>query len=334
MLIPAALMAMLATATSPGADTAAPLPRVFAPGVISSAAPDIAPAFLDGGGTIFFSRRLRAQWSILRTQRDGASWSSPATASFSGHWNDIEAASAPSGRYLIFASDRPRVRGGARLTAHYYGSDQIGGALWRVELTGPHAGALQRLADPINAGGSVWTPSIAANDDLAFMRTDARSGRFRIFLARSDGRSGYRSVRPLAFSTGAANDVDPALDPAERFLIFSSDRSTPGRGGAPGPEHLFIAFSPSSARPLVCAMRFPGWSDAGISEVEPRLSPNGTRLYFASRHPDHAAGKSASGPWDSGNANIWVVRLSAQLWRAGDASAACRSAIPTRRIRP
>ena len=331
-------MAVLATSSSPSADTAAPRPRVFAPGVISSVAPDIAPAFLDGGRTVFFSRRLRGQWSILRAQRDGASWSAPVPATFSGHWNDIEAASAPSGRYLIFASDRPRGPGKARLTAHYYGSDQVGGALWRVELTGPRAGALQRLADSINAGGSVWTPSIAANDDLAFMRTDTRSGRFRIFLARSDGRSdgrsGYRSVRPLPFSTGAANDVDPALDPAERFLIFSSDRDTPGRDGAPGPEHLFIAFSPSSARPLVCAMRFPGWSDPGISEVEPRLSPDGTRLYFASRHPDHAPGKSVSGPWDSGNANIWVVRLSPQLWRTSAASAACRSATPERRIRP
>lgn len=324
MLIPAALMAVLATSTSPSADIASLRPRVFAPGVISAAAPDIAPAFLDGGRTIYFSRRLRGQWSILRARR-GASWSSPVTATFSGHWNDIEAAAAPSGRYLIFASDRPRSQGQARLTAHYYGSDQVGGALWRIELTGPHAGALQRLADSINAGGSVWTPSIAANDDLAFMRTDTRSGRFRIFLASSDGGSGYRSVRPLAFSTGAANDVDPALDPAERFLIFSSDRDTPGRGGAPGPEHLFIAFSPSSARPLVCAVRFPGWSDPGISEVEPRLGPDGTRLYFASRHPDHAPGKSVSGSWDSGNANVWVVRFSPRLWRTDKASAACRS---------
>ena len=98
------------------------------------------------------------------------------------------------------------------------------------------------------------------------------------------------------------------------------------RAAAPGPEHLFIAFAPSSARPLVCAMRFPGWSDPGISEVEPRLSPDGTRLYFASRHPDHVAGKSVSGLWDSGNANIWVVRFSPKSWRMGNASVACRSA--------
>lgn len=325
MLIPLALTAVLATSTSPSADTASLRPRVFAPGVISSVAPDIAPAFLDGGRTVFFSRRLHGQWSILRAHRDGASWSPPVRATFSGQWDDIEAASAPGSQYLIFASDRPRSRGKARLTAHYYGSDQVGGALWRVELKGSAAAAApRRLTDSINAGGSVWTPSIAANDDLAFMRTDTRSGRFRIFLAAADGKGGYRSVRPLAFSTGAANDVDPALDPAEHFLIFSSDRNTPGRSGSPGPEHLFIALSPLSARPLVCPLHFPGWSDPAISEVEPRLSPDGTRLYFASRHPDHEAGKPVSGTWDNGAANIWVVGLSPQLWRAGNASPVCR----------
>lgn len=322
----ALLIAALAIAAPSLAAAAGLGPRVFAPGVISSAAPDIAPAFVDAGRTLFFSRRENGRWSILRSDRRRESWSPPVQAPFSGHWNDLEAASAPGGKYLIFASDRPGSGEKPRLVAHYYGQDQVGGALWRVELTGAGAGTLGRLPDSVNAGASVWTPSIAADDDLAFMRTDVGSGRFRIFLARSNGKAGYESVRPLAFSTGAANDVDPALDPAERFLIFSSDRHTPGQGGAPGPEHLFIALAPLSDRPVVCPIRFPGWSDPRISEVEPRLSPDGTRLYFASRHPDHAPGARASGAWDNGNANIWVVRFSPKSWRAGAVPAACARA--------
>jgi hypothetical protein len=313
-----ALCAPLSTATA-----AVLHPRIFAPGVISSEAPDIAPAFLDRGRLLFFSRRVDDRWSVMRSARRGNSWSTPVLASFSGSWNDMEAAAAPSGRYLVFASDRPKTGEKTRLRARYYGQDQVGGALWRVDLTGTAVGAASRLPDSVNTGGSVWTPSIAANDDLAFMRTDARTGRFRIFLARSNGRAGYGSVQPLAFSTGEANDVDPALDPAERFLIFSSDRNTPGHGGAPGSEHLFIALSPLSAHPVVCALHFPGWSGAKVSEVEARLSLDGKRLYFASRHPDHASGTSMSGPWDNGNANIWVVRLSSELWRTGGDSG-CR----------
>lgn len=311
------LAAALAVAASSITAAALPQPRIFAPGVISTAAPDIAPAFVDGGRKLFFSRRQDGKWSVLQSDRRGESWSSPVVAGFSGNWNDLEAAAAPNSRYLIFASDRPGPGENRRLTAHYYGQDQVGGALWRVELAGNSAATLRRLPDSVNAGVSVWTPSIAANDDLAFMRTDVASGRFRLFLAKSDGKAGYASVQPLAFSTGAANDVDPALDPSERFLIFSSDRDTPGRGGAPGPEHLFIALAPLSASPVICPLRFAGWSDAAISEVEPRLSPDGTRLYFASRHADHAPGEPVSGAWDNGNANIWVVRFAADLWQSG-----------------
>ena len=304
------LAAALAVCASSIVAARVPHPRIFAPGVISTAAPDIAPAFVDGGRKLFFSRRQGDRWSVLQSDLHGESWSPPVVAWFSGYWNDLEAAAAPDGRYLVFASDRPGPGESRALTAHYYGQDQVGGALWRVELAGNSAGTLKRLPASVNAGPSVWTPSIAANDDLAFMRTDVESGRFRLFFAKSDGKAGYVSVQPLAFSTGAANDVDPALDPSERFLIFSSDRDTPGGGGAPGPEHLFIALAPLSASPVICPLRFAGWSDAGISEVEPRLSPDGTRLYFASRHADHAPGAAVSGPWDSGNANIWVVPFS------------------------
>lgn len=319
------LLAVLAlSALLSSAPAAALQPRVFAPRVISNGGPDIAPAFVAGGGLLFFSRRVDGRWSVLRSARRGQSWSTPVIASFSGKWNDLEAAAAPSGRYLIFASDRPRAGETTRLTARYYGKDQVGGALWRIGLRGAAAGELRRLPESVNTGGSVWTPSIAANDDLAFMRTDVGTGRFRVFLAKSAGRAGYGAVHPLAFSTGAANDVDPAIDPAERFLIFSSDRDTPGVDGAPGPEHLFIALSPLSAHPVVCPVHFPGWSDPKVSEVEPRLSPDGTRLYFASRHPDHAPGAPASGPWDDGNANIWVVHFSPQLWRTGGGRRDCR----------
>lgn len=290
-------------------------PHIFLPSVISTAAPEIAPAFLEGGRALFFSRRKNNRWSIVKSEYRGGSWSPPAVAPFSGTWNDLEAAAAPSGQYLIFASDRPRPGEKTRVTAHYYGREQVGGMLWRVTLRGNSAGAPTLLPNSVNKGASVWTPSIAADDDLVFMRTDVGSGRFRLFLAKSDGKDGYSSVQPLAFSTGAANDVDPAIDPAERFLIFSSDRDTPGRNGKPGVEHLFIAFSPLSANPVVCPLHFPGWSDPKVSEVEARLSLDGKRLYFASGHSAHAPGKPANGPWDNGKFNIWVVHLSPDQWR-------------------
>jgi hypothetical protein len=313
------------------AATATLQPHIFAPGVIATSEADLAPTFVDGGKVLFFTRAANSgQWSVMRSDRRGRSWSPPITTSFSGRWNDGEASAAPSGQYLIFASDRPGPGQKVRLIAHYYGQAQGGGALWRINLTGAAAGVLRRLPASVNTGASVWTPSIAANDDLAFMRTDVASGRFRIFLAKSNGKGGYASVRPLAFSTGAANDVDPAVDPAERFLVFGSDRDTPGHGADPGPEHLFIALSPLSASPVVCPLHLPGWSDPKADpkakEIEPRLSPDETHLYFDSRHSGHTPGAPASGAWDNGKMHIWVVRFSPELWQVDKGPLACSSA--------
>jgi hypothetical protein len=167
----------------------------------------------------------------------------------------------------------------------------------------------------INQGSSNWTPAIASNDNLYFMRTDPTSGRFR--LLRSTFRNGdYAAPAPLSFSTGEFNDVDPAIDPNERFLIFSSDRSAPGAAPNAGPERLFLAFNPNSTAALICPIAIPGWIDPSESQVEARLSLDGRLLYFASRHLDHRANEAPAGAWDNGKSNIWVIPLEASLWSA------------------
>jgi hypothetical protein len=313
-----AALAILAAAASSdwvSAADAVPKARVFAPGVISGPDPDIAPAFDPSHRRMFFSRRLMDRFTIMESRQQGLAWSMPRIAPFSGRWNDLEAAIAPDGRYLIFASNRP-VRGEhSALTTRYQGKEQDGGRLWRVGLSPERGGEPEELPASVNEGASVWTPSIAANDDLFFMRTDPKTGRFRLMVARARGGGAYRPAQALAFSTGAFNDVDPAIDPKRRFLIFSSDRGAPEQGVTPGPERLFIAFAPTSAHPLVCRMEVPGWIDPAESEVESRLSPRQKLLYFASRHPDHAPGQSAAGPWDNGKANIWTIALQPSLWQ-------------------
>ena len=46
---------------------------------------------------------------------------------------------------------------------------------------------MPRLPSVINASSSVWTPSVAANNDLYFMHTDFKTGRFRLMVARARG---------------------------------------------------------------------------------------------------------------------------------------------------
>jgi hypothetical protein len=159
------------------------------------------------------------------------------------------------------------------------------------------------------------------------MRTDAETGRFRLMVARAQNHREYSSVRPLSFSTGTSNDVDPAIDYRHRFLIFSSDRLTPGKGNLPGSEHLFIAFAPDAAHSIVCPIHIPGWNDPAESQVEARLAPDENFLYFASRHPDHPPGETAAGSWDNGKSNIWFVPLKPTLWQTKDGLGGCNRAI-------
>ena len=300
--------------------------KVFEPGVISGPQSDFAPAFSEHTPLLLFTRGNDGRSSILKSTRqaDGR-WSTPKTVAFSGRWVDLEPAWSPDGSFVVFASNRPHDGSATPLQTRYYGRDQTGGALWRVDFRAGDWGTPRRLAEAINHGGSVWTPSIAANGDLYFMATDEESGRFR--LHRAQKAFGDRpEVRDLAFSDGAHNDVDPYVTPDQGRLIFSSDRGQTGLTKNPGPERLFIAFNPRGRDPLVCPMKVPGWDDPAVSMVEARLSPDRRTLYFASRRVVHAQGDAPKGAWDNGKTNIWETPFAPALWRFDGANIRCRRA--------
>ncbi|SHL86374.1 WD40-like Beta Propeller Repeat [Rhodanobacter sp. OK091] len=298
--------------------------HIFGPGVISGPDGDMAPSFASGGSRLYFTRSYPDTSAIMISDKKGASWSTPVVAAFSGHWRDLELAIAPSGAYAIFASNRPHPGQTDSLHATYFGQPQSGGNLWKIDFESGSS-VPYPLPPSVNDGNSVWTPSISGNNNLYFMKTDSVSGRFRLHVANDDGGK-YRHVDTLPFSTGAFNDVDPSIDTNEKFLVFSSDRGASVSGSKPGPERLFIAFNPRSPDALVCAMEIPGWTNKTESQIESRFSPDERTLYFSSRHPDNAAGRSAKATWNQGSINIWMIPFQPDLWRTVEgASPACRA---------
>ena len=109
-------------------------PKVFAPGIISSAAHDSAPAFTPDGDTVYFSRSNTNFSIILESRLVHGQWSNPTPAPFSGSWNDMEPAMSPDGKFLLFVSSRPVVHGGKPLDGHFNKGTQPGqgGNMWRV----------------------------------------------------------------------------------------------------------------------------------------------------------------------------------------------------------
>ncbi|MHB1058488.1 MAG: TolB family protein [Rhodanobacter sp.] len=256
----------IAAAPARTAATAAP-PPAAGPWAMKH---DTSPAFTPNGDTVVFTRGSGASRRLYVAHRHGNAWSTPAPAPFSDRWMDIEPAMAPDGSFLVFASNRPAHDGGAALDGQWGGQawPGRGGNLWRVDRAGDGWGAPARLPAAVNATGSTFSPAVAGDGSVYFMRADPASGAFRLYRSRFVQGS-YATALPLALGGGEAHsDYDPAVAPDASFLVFSSDRAP----ASPDGDHLYIAFATPA-----------GWStprDLGVAGNEARLGPDHQTLYF------------------------------------------------------
>lgn len=212
---------------------------------------------------------------ILVTTRVNDNWSAPSVASFSGRWRDLEETLSPDGDTMIFSSNRPADGGTKPIDAYYHGTftPKRGGNLW---ITHRHGGAWSepvRLPDGVNANTSTFSPTIASDGTLYFMRASGAAGSFHLFVAKPENGE-YRTSRLAPFSDARFSDADPTVAPDGSFIIFTSTRP-PATRKMPA---LFISFFRNGA-----------WSDP-VSlgrDIDPagdaweaRLSPDTKTLYY------------------------------------------------------
>jgi Tol biopolymer transport system component len=260
-----------------------------------------APAFTVDGRTVYVGMRKGVDGAaIVRFTRQGDRWSAPSPAPFSdGSHRDLEPVIAPSGRYLIFASNRAINQNQSDFDGHFNGALQVGkgGALWRVNFVSGIPGSPVRLPDLINSIDSVFSPALTADGSLYFMRADG-GAKFHIFRSQSAGGR-FAAPTPASFTDERYGDFDPAVSPDESFVIFSS-----GRPPAPNATDLFIVFRHGT-----------GWSEPidlrtalspDVFGIEARLSPDSRTLYFSnsSAPPGHAP---------SGDRYLWKIDLTPVL---------------------
>lgn len=296
-----------------GAQTTQDQPEVFAPGVISGGANSLTPAFAADCRTVWFTVGNSLENVIVTSHFGGGQWTRPTIAGFSGYWRDLEAAMAPDGSYLIFASNRPAVDGGAALDGNYSGAVQVGrgGNLWRVDRRGTGWGTPVRLPDVVNASSSVFSPSVVADGSVYFMKASPETGRFQIYRSQfADGR--YEAATRVAFSDEQWNNVDATVAPDESFAVFSSSRPPT----ADKDLDLFIVFRhdgvwgvPESLGPRVNSPK---------GEIEAHLAPDGHTLFFGSNRvvltpPGSQVALDRMRSWNTGLMNIWRVDLASWL---------------------
>jgi Tol biopolymer transport system component len=315
--ISAAIVMFIAAVCQPCLAEVSNSPKLFAPGTVSGPADDLSPAFTADGKAVYFTRANNAASTIMKSTLTDGRWSAPTIAVFSGQWSDFEPTMAPDGSFLVFASNRPIIEGQSVIDGTFNGKTYPGGGgnLWRVDRKGDGWEIPKHLSDTVNQGTAVFSPSIAADGSLYFMRAQETTGTFHLF--RSQFRSGgYLTPQPVGVGDATTEEVDPAIAPDESYLIYTANH--PAKHDQ---KRLYIAFRRAS-----------GWdtpqdlgdevNEAG-SNIEARLGADHRTLYFSTNTvPPVSFPRTRLQAeqnlremilWANGKENIWYVSLAPWL---------------------
>jgi len=251
-------------------------PQIFAPGVISAPVTATAPTFFPDARSLVFEQDGGGKRRLMTAQMTKEGWSDPTEMILGGEWFYIEPALAADGSYLLVASNRDPKGAARALDGNWNGQIQPGrgGALWRVEKTASGWSTPHALSDRINAGNSSFEPALTRDGTLYFMRPGA-DGKFHILRAMAkDGD--YDTPHEMPFTKTGISDVDPAVSPDERLIIFSSSRGSNKR------LDLYVSFRVGNdwSEPKPLSPRI----NSGHSIIEPHFSPDAATLYYTQDH--------------------------------------------------
>lgn len=314
----ACALALILTGTSATAGD------LLGPGVISTGLQETSVALSPDGATLYFMRSDLAEKddTILVSHRQGASWSTPEIASFSGQWHDSEPTFSPDGNRVYFVSNRPPHPGMPPPVAEMGGYRFPGTNLWYVErVTGGRWSEPVHVHGALNDGAMIYNPSVAANGDVYFSAHRADSGTYyQIYVARRTA-GGLAAPERVDLGDVTHNRMDPAIDPRQRFILFAGDE-----GDSLGRADIYIAFRQPDGR-WGKPEHLPGDVNSDSLENAPSLGPGFGELYVASnRQPDVTFPKTRdntdslqrrlSGPLN-GSRNLWRFDISEVLRRHG-----------------
>ena len=307
--------------------------HLVGPGVISTGLQETSVALTRDGNTLYFMRSDFAEKNdtILVAHREAGRWSAPQVASFSGQWHDSEPTLSPDGKRLYFVSNRPAHPGDAPLTAGMSGQHFTGTNLWYVERQ-PEGrwGQPVHVKGALNDGNMIYNPSVAANGDIYFSAHRADSGKaYQIYVARDHG---HAAPERLPLGELARNRMDPAIDPAGRFLLYAGDE-----GDALGRADIYIVFRQPDG-----SWGRPAHLGEGINsrtlENAPSLGPAFGELFVSSNRREEV---SFPKPRDdaatlqrrlqsplNGSRNLWRFDISAVLRTHGITPATTGTASP------
>jgi len=249
-------------------------PRLFAPGIVSTALTTRDATMMPDGSEFYFSVVVGPRPMIMMVRRTGAVWQQPVVAAFSGVHYDIEPWIAPNGSRLYFMSNRPS-DGGAPIDA-WQNQD-----LWFVERTGETWGEPRPVGPPVNSNRPEYFPSVTQGGVLYFTREDEQ-GVSWIFRA-APGADGFLQPERLGPEVNCgSNRFNAAVAPDESFVIVPAMGREDGLGGV----DYYVVFRSDDDRWSEPILLGEPVSQAQGREWSASFSPDGQYLFFmSSRSP-------------------------------------------------
>lgn len=255
-------------------------PVLFAPDVVSTDMMETSASFTPDGKTVYFTRsdNRGIDNTIMFSELKNGKWNQPEVAPFSGVWRDSEPHVAIDGKKIFFVSNRPAAPDGQPLMAESNNRKFPGANVWYCEKTDKGWSEPKRVEGAVNETAEIYNPSVARNGNLYFSARYAGgepSVGYKIYRSvYKDGK--YEKPERLSFSDNKLNDMDPAIDAEERFLVFASNRP-----GAIGFASLFISIKDKTGNwgaPVALGDKV----STSSGENAPCLAPDGKTLYFTS----------------------------------------------------
>ncbi len=241
------------------------VPRLFAPGIVSSEEHETNIAFTPDGRELCFSGvstdQSRRWIRFMRLER--GRWTTPTPAPFGSRGADFEASYAAGGRRLFFSSNRPLEKGGR---------PKRDMDVWMVEREGAGWGEPKNLGPAVNGESNEYMPSVDRDGNLYFERYGLNVARWQ--------NGAYLPATHVEIA-GAVNPGHPFVASNGAYLLFDA---RPAASGTAGPSSvLFVSFRREDGSWSPAARLFES-SDTREYESCPTVSPDGQYLFFGRDH--------------------------------------------------
>lgn len=242
------------------------IPKIFAPGYISTEKRELNSVFTPDGKEFYFSISTPGRgYKIFFTKQLEDGWSQPRPVPFSSQKSDVDMCITPDGRRMYFGSNRP-----------INDKPQEDMKIWFVERTGKDWGEAKYLDSPINEGRRALYPTVSNRGTMYFqaIRSDTLGPRDIYYSELIDGK--YQEPIRLGDAINSSYaEGDVLIAPDESFLIVNCS----GRPDSNGRSDLYISYKKEDGTWAELKNMGNRINSSG-TDYCPMLSPDGKYFFY------------------------------------------------------